>query len=472
MLLSEALERFEPVIGLEVHAQLLTKSKLFCAAENRYDPEKPNHHVDEYCFGLPGVLPVLNREVVAMAIRAGLALHCQVQPKSVWSRKQYFYPDLPKGYQISQYDRPLCEHGHLDVGAKKIRIARIHMEEDAGKNIHVPGAPYSLVDFNRAGVPLIEIVSAPDLRSAQEATAYLKELRSILMALGVCDGNMEEGSFRCDANVSIRPKGDQKLGTRCEIKNVNSFKFIEQAIEYEIARHADILTSGGTVELETRLFDSEKKETRSMRGKEEAHDYRYFPDPDLPVLALDPAWIHELGASLPELPGPKRKRYAGLHVPHDLVETLLDRPEIARYFDEAAAHRPAFAPAIANFVVGAILREPEARTKVSATSLAELVELKESGKVSSTQQKQLFDRLKTGGVLADLLAATGEQISDRGALDQIVDQVLASNQDNVTKYRAGKTQVLNAILGQVMKASGGKANPALVRSILEEKLKA
>jgi aspartyl-tRNA(Asn)/glutamyl-tRNA(Gln) amidotransferase subunit B len=471
--LREALERYEPVIGLEVHAQLLTKSKLFSTSENRYDPEHPNRHVNEYCFGLPGVLPVLNRAAVAMAIRAGLALGCRINSRSVWSRKQYFYPDLPKGYQISQYDQPLCQHGRLEIAGKTIRIARIHMEEDAGKSTHAAGAPWSLVDFNRAGVPLIEIVTEPDLRSAQEATAYLRELRSILMTLDVCDGNMEEGSFRCDANVSIRPRGTEPLGTRCEIKNVNSFKFIEQAIEHEIVRHAQILSRGGRIEQETRLFDSERKETRSMRGKEEAHDYRYLPDPDLPVLSLEESWIDELRAGLPELPPARRRRYLEtLELPHELAETFVERPEIARFFDEAVALRPKLAVEAAHFIAATILREPSTLARVSPETVAELVELKVQGKISSTQQKQLFEKIvRDGAPLAKLLAESGGQISDRGALEQIIDDVLATNPENVAKYRAGKTQVLNAILGQVMKASSGKANPALVRSMLEERLK-
>ncbi len=468
------LEAFEPVIGLEVHAQLLTRTKLFSAVENRYDPERPNRHVSEYCFGLPGVLPVLNREVVALSIKAGLALDCRINLRSVWSRKQYFYPDLPKGYQISQYDRPLCSDGRLEIAGKTIRIVRIHMEEDAGKSTHAAGAPYSLVDFNRAGVPLIEIVSAPDLSSAEEASAYLKELRAILMTLGVCDGNMEEGSFRCDANVSLRPRGTEALGTRCEIKNVNSFRFVEQAIEYEAMRHAEILRNGGRVEQETRLFDSEKKETRSMRSKEEAHDYRYFPDPDLPELAIAPEWIEEIRASLPELPVAKRRRYAAIS--SELPEILLERPELARFFDRALVHRPDASASLATFVTGTLLHELKhgslSEGRLTPETAAELAALRDQGRISSTQQKQLFERIwRDGTPLERLLEETGEQVSDHEALSPLIDDVLSRNQENVAKYRAGKTQVLNAVLGQVMKASKGKANPALVRSMLEERMK-
>ncbi len=332
--LQEALERYEPVIGLEVHAQLRTQTKIFCGIPNRYDPEQPNTFINEYCVGLPGVLPTLNGKAVEMAVRVGLALDCTIHLKSVWSRKQYFYPDLPKGYQISQYNEPLCEHGHLDVEvedqpARRIRIARIHMEEDAGKNIHAEGAPFSLVDYNRAGVPLVEIVTEPDIQSSAEAAQYLRELRSILMTLEVSDGNMEEGSFRCDANVSIRPRGETKLGTRCELKNINSFRFVQQAIDVEILRHAQIVASGGHIVQETRLYDSVKKETRSMRGKADAHDYRYFPDPDLPPLILDPEWVQGLKAELPELPAKKRARYVqALGIPAEHAQAFSEEREV------------------------------------------------------------------------------------------------------------------------------------------------
>jgi aspartyl-tRNA(Asn)/glutamyl-tRNA(Gln) amidotransferase subunit B len=473
------LDRYEPVIGLEVHAQLPTKTKLFTGAPNVYDPEHPNTHVNEYCFGLPGVLPVLNREVVTMSIRAGLALSCRINPRSVWSRKQYFYPDLPKGYQISQYDEPLCEDGHLDVvidgTTKRIGIARIHMEEDAGKSVHGHGG--SKVDFNRAGVPLIEIVSRPDLGSAREASAYLRELRAILMTIGVSDGNMQEGSFRCDANVSIRPRGQRELGTRCEIKNVNSFKFIEQAIDFEIARHATILDAGQRVEQETRLYDSDARETRSMRGKEEAHDYRYFPDPDLPVLEVSSEWIASI--HLPELPAAKRERYVRLGLPREHAETFAAEKAIADYYDAAVARRPERAVAIAHVVKGEVLREIQGdaggivRSMLSAETLADLVDLEAAGRISASQLKKLFTSLwREGGDLLARVAAMGEQVSGAGALEPIVDGVLAENAENVARYKAGKTAVINALVGQVMKATQGRANPAVVKQLLEEKLRA
>lgn len=479
--LAEALARYEVVIGLEVHAQLKTKSKLFSAAANVYDPDHPNAHVLPYCLGLPGVLPVLNQVAIEMAVRAGLALGCTIRERSVWSRKQYFYPDLPKGYQISQYDQPLCEHGHLTiVGAggqeRRIGITRIHVEEDAGKSIHIDGAPFSLVDYNRAGVPLIEIVSEPDLRSAQEASRYLKALRAVLMTLDVCDGNMEEGSFRCDANVSLRPHGATTLGTRCELKNINSFRFVEQAIEFEVVRHARVLGEGGKIELETRLFDHAKKETRSMRSKEEAHDYRYFPDPDLPPVVLAPGFIEAQRATLPELPAAKLQRYLGLGVPLEAAQTFVEERDVARFFDAAVAARPQAALGIAHLVKGEVLRElkdtPEAirEAKLRPEDLAELVVLKDADTISSTQQKKLLGALWRGEALAPLLAAEGGQIDDEVALSAIVDEVLASAPAEVEKYRAGKTQVMGFLVGQAMKKSGGKAKPPLLKALFEKKL--
>jgi aspartyl-tRNA(Asn)/glutamyl-tRNA(Gln) amidotransferase subunit B len=481
--LLEALEVFEPVIGLEVHAQLKSQTKLFCAAPNQYDPDRPNAFVDEYCLGLPGVLPVLNGAAVDMAVRAGLALGCQVHTRSVWSRKQYFYPDLPKGYQISQYDEPICQHGLLEVpmdgtSTKRVGITRIHMEEDAGKNIHVDGAPFSLVDYNRSGVPLIEIVSEPDIRTAQEAAAYLRELRSILMTLEVCDGNMEEGSFRCDANVSIRPRGQAKFGTRCEIKNMNSFRFVEQAIEFEILRHARVITQGGTIHMETRLFDSGRKETRSMRSKEEAHDYRYFPDPDLPPLEIAASHIEALRDRLPELPAAKRKRYVEtLGIPAEHAVSFSEEPDVAAFFDSALLAFPASPVGIANLIKGEVLRElkdaPEGiRTaKLTPKDAAELVRLKETDKISSTQQKKLFGIIwRDGTPLHELLEQEGQQIDDPAALQPLVDKVIDDNPGEVEKYRNGKTNVLGFFVGQVMKLSQGKAKPPLVKELVIKRL--
>jgi aspartyl-tRNA(Asn)/glutamyl-tRNA(Gln) amidotransferase subunit B len=479
--LAEALERYQPVIGLEVHAQLKTKSKIFSEAANAYDPEHPNRYVNEYCVGLPGVLPVLNHAAVEMAIRAGLALGCEIREKSVWSRKQYFYPDLPKGYQISQYDQPLCEHGHLDVpsdgGTRRVRIVRIHMEEDAGKSVHAEGAPYSLVDYNRAGVPLIEIVSGPDLRSAEEASAYLKELRSILMTLDVCDGNMEEGSFRCDANVSIHPRGTEKFGTRCEIKNINSFKFVEQAIEFEILRHARVLAGGGKIEQETRLFDSAKRETRSMRSKEEAHDYRYFPDPDLPPLIVAAEKIEEARRSLPELPAARRERYVKLGIPEEHARAFCEERAVADWFDAAVKTYPEGAVAIAHFVKGEVLRElkdaPDGITaaKMSPADLAELVRLKDADKISSTQQKKLFQEVWSKGTqLKELLEREGSQVDDLSVIEPIVDEVIAKSPKEAAKLREGQQNLMGYFVGQVMKATGGKAKPTLVRDLVTKKI--
>ena len=477
--LSSALQHFDPVIGLEVHAQLATDRKLFSSAPHRYDPDHPNSQVNEYCFGLPGVLPVPSREAVTLSIKAGLALNCRINQRSTWARKQYFYPDLPKGYQISQYEEPICQAGFINIPGNKIGITRIHMEEDAGKSIHVQGASYSLVDLNRAGVPLIEIVSEPDLRSSADAVAYLKELHAILTTIEVCDGNMEQGSFRCDANVSIRPLGQVELGTRCEIKNVNSFRFIEQAIDFEIVRQAKLLKKGTPIEQQTRLFDSVKKETRPMRSKEEANDYRYFPDPDLPPLIVDPDWVDTVRKTLPELPAAKRARFTDLGLPEDQVGLFAADPTLANFVDRAVAHRPGLALGIGNLVAESMLRALHEeggsleQSKLGAETLAELVELREKGRISSTQQKKMFVRLwKESRPLMELLKEMGEQISDPSLLNPVIETVLSNNQDNVDKYRAGKTKVINALLGQVMKALKGKANPALVKKMLEEKMKA
>lgn len=479
--LAEALERYEAVIGLEVHAQLATKSKLFSDAPNRYDPDQPNRFTTAYCFGMPGMLPVVNEAAVDMAIQAGLALGCTINERSVWSRKQYFYPDLPKGYQISQYDEPICEHGGIEIpvddGTRRIRIERIHMEEDAGKSSHVSGAPYSLVDFNRAGVPLIEIVSAPDLRSSGEASAYLRTLRAILVTLGVCDGNMEQGSFRCDANVSIRPRGDEELGTRCELKNINSFRFIEQAIDYEIVRHARVVSGGGAIVQETRLYDSDKRETRSMRGKEDAHDYRYFPDPDLPPLIVEPARIERLREGLPELPAAKLARYTeALGVPQEHAEAFVAEPAVATFFDAAAAHRPEVAAGIANLVKGEVLRllkdDPDAlaSSKLAPEDLAELVALREKDTISSTQQKKIFTKLWEGGSLKALLDAEGGQVDDPSVLRPMLADLFANNPAEVEKLKAGNKKVMSFFVGQVMRQTKGKAKPAVVNQLVNELL--
>jgi aspartyl-tRNA(Asn)/glutamyl-tRNA(Gln) amidotransferase subunit B len=479
--LAEALEHFEPVIGLEVHAQLRTDSKIFCGASTQFIADRPNQNIQSYCIGLPGVLPVINQRAVKMAVRTGLALGCTINGTSSWSRKHYFYPDLPKGYQISQFDLPICEHGTLtfdiDDGQKTVRIGRIHMEEDAGKNTHVEGAPYTLVDYNRAGVPLVEIVSEPDLRSAQEAGQYLRTLRSILTTLEVCDGNMEEGSFRCDANVSIRERGVQTLGVRCEIKNVNSFRYVEQAIEHEILRHARILAEGGTIQQQTRLFDPGRKETRAMRSKEEAHDYRYFPDPDLPPLVVPPEWIEAESASLPELPAAKIERWTTLGVPDEHARVFAEDPPVATYFDRAIEGAHQLAVPIAHLVKTEVLRETKtsgtsmADAPVSPQDLAELVKHREAGKISASQTKKIFNKMWTKKTpLADLLAAEGEQVGDASVLAPLVADLMAKHPKEVIQYREGKTKVISFFMGQVMKATRGKANPKILMPFLQSVL--
>jgi len=481
--LSEVLEHFEPVIGLEVHAQVKTNSKIFCSASTEFTPDAPNKNVQSYCIGLPGVLPVFNRRVIEMAIRAGLALDCKIRKTSIWSRKHYFYPDLPKGYQLTQYDKPICEDGHLEISvgedkSKTIGITRIHMEEDAGKNTHVDGAPFTLVDYNRAGIPLLEIVSEPDIRSAQEAAAYLRSLRSILMTIGVCDGNMEEGSFRCDANVSIRPHGQEALGTRCEIKNINSFRFVQQAITYEIIRHAREISAGKKITQETRLFDSAKKETRSMRSKEDAHDYRYFPDPDLPPLIIPQEWIDKAQAELPELPQAKIERYSALGIVKEQAQTLAEECALARFYDQLLQHAQEHAVALANFVLGDVLRElkeaPESidNIKFPPADLAKLIALKESDKISSTQQKKIFQKMWADGASVDeLMKEEGEQVSDLAVLGPIIDEVLKSNPEQVELLKSGKEKIISYLIGQVMRATKGKAKPPLVQKIIQDKIR-
>lgn len=481
--LEDALERYEPVIGLEVHAQLNTASKLFSGAPNRFDPERPNEAISAYCIGLPGMLPVLNREALEMAVRAGLALGCTVHERSVFARKQYFYPDLPKGYQISQYDQPICTGGGLEVAVegetpRRIELTRIHMEEDAGKSTHVKGAPYSLVDFSRAGVPLIEIVSEPQLRSAAEASAYLKELRELLRFIGVCDGNMERGNFRCDANVSIRPRGQVELGDRVELKNINSFRFVEQAIDLEIVRHARILEAGEKVTQETRLFDPDRKETRSMRSKEEAADYRYFPDPDLPPLEVSDELRAQLKSELPELPAARRERWTrDWGLPEEHARAFSGERALADWFDAAVGDASELAPAIANVVKTEVLRElkdaPEAiaEAKLAPEDLRGLLKARAEGKISNSQVKKLFSKLWAGeGALGALLSAEGEQISDPSVIGALLDELFAAHPGEVEKLRGGNGKIAGFFVGQVMKRTKGKADPSAVNQILREKL--
>ena len=478
---------YEPVIGLEVHAQLLTESKIFCGCSTKFG-QAPNQNTCPVCAGFPGVLPVLNRRVVEFAIRAGLATHCQITRSSILARKNYFYPDLPKGYQISQYELPICADGYIDIAVngaiKRVRLTRIHMEEDAGKNIHDLHGDWSLVDLNRAGVPLLEIVSEPELCSAEEAGSYLRTFRAILQYLEICDGNMEEGSFRCDANVSVRPAGSADLGTKIEIKNLNSFKAVERALDYEIGRQTETLTDGGTLIQETRLWDENREETRAMRSKESAHDYRYFPDPDLLPLVIDEEWIEKIRASLPELPAARKSRFiSGYGLPAYDAELLTSRKDIAGYF-EAAVKAHANAKAVGNWIVGdlfRVLKERKLDERLAITSwpvraeqLAEMVRLIDEGKISGKIAKTVFDAmLDSNRTAREIVAEKGlEQVSDTGSIEDAVEQILAAHTKQVADFRSGNEKIFGFLVGQIMKATQGKANPQKVNEILRQKLTA
>ena len=474
---------WETVIGLEVHAQLATRSKIFSGASTAYGAA-PNTQADLVTLGYPGVLPVLNREAVVMAAKFGLAVHATVAPRSVFARKNYFYPDLPKGYQISQYELPIVQGGHLDIeledgSSKRIGITRAHLEEDAGKSLHENLAGVTGIDLNRAGTPLLEIVSEPDMRSAPEAVNYLRRIHQLVRYLGICDGNMQEGSFRCDANVSVRPRGDSKLGTRTELKNLNSFRFIERAINFEVERQIGVLESGGKIVQETRLYDSERDETRPMRSKEEANDYRYFPDPDLLPVELDAAFMDAVKAAMPELPAVKAARFTsdyGLK-PAD-IEVLTAARETADYF-EAVAADCGDARLAANWVSGelgaALNREglEIQNARVSAAALAGLLKRISDNTVSGKIAKDVFALMwEQGGSADSIIEAKGlKQITDSGAIDAAVTQVLADNADQVEQFRAGKEKVLGFLVGQVMKLTQGKANPGQVNQLLRERLK-
>lgn len=471
---------YEAVIGLEVHVQLATATKLFCSCPTSFG-QAPNSNVCEVCGGMPGALPMLNRQAVHYACLVGLATNCSIHRNSIFARKNYFYPDLPSGYQISQFDLPICEHGHLTVtvdGAeKRIGITRIHMENDAGKNIHAQGENVSYVDLNRAGTPLVEIVSAPDMRSSAEAVAYLKALYGIVTYLGVCDGNMEEGSFRCDANVSIRPVGSTTFGTRTELKNLNSFRNVQRAIDYEIARQQDALADGEEVVQETRLYDATKNITASMRGKEEAHDYRYFPDPDLLPVTITDEEFSRWQQELPELPAARMQRFIAMTgLPEPEAEVLVQSRAMADFFEAAAAK--ADARKVANFILGPLLRELNARSlhvqdcAMTPEALAELVSIVDKGLISAKIANDIFADLMENGAMPEAYVKEKGlvQISDSSALEAAVDKVLADNPAEVEAFRGGKTKLISFFVGQVMRATRGKANPALVNELLAKKL--
>jgi len=474
---------WETVIGLEIHTQLATRSKIFSGASTRYGAE-PNTQACPVDLGLPGVLPVLNAEVVRMAAKFGLATHSTVAPRSVFARKNYFYPDLPKGYQISQYELPIVHDGYLDIEledgtGKRIGITRAHLEEDAGKSLHEDFHGMTGIDLNRAGTPLLEIVSEPDLRSAKEAVAYMKKIHALVRYLGISDGNMQEGSFRCDANVSVRPRGQAEFGTRAELKNINSFRFVEQAINYEVERQITVIEGGGKVMQETRLFDPQKQETRPMRSKEEANDYRYFPDPDLLPVEIDGAFIEAVRAELPELPDAKKARFIGQYELSDYDAAVLTATrELADYYEAAVAAAGGQGKLTANWVMGdlsaALNRDDRdiADSPVSAQALGGLLLRIDDGTISGKLAKQVFEAMWQGeGGADEVIGRKGlRQISDSSAIEGIIDEVLARSAKQIEQYRGGQEKLFGYFVGQVMKATQGKANPQQVNELLKQKL--
>lgn len=477
------MSEYELVVGLEIHAQLLTRSKMFCRCPNDYFAAEPNTLVCPVCLGMPGVLPVINQKAVEYTVMTGLALNCQIPPFAKFDRKNYFYPDLVKSYQISQYDLPLCVEGWLEVetetGPKRLRITRVHLEEDTGKLIHVrkDGEEYSLIDYNRSGVPLMEIVSYPDMRSLEEVKQYVHKLRSILRYLGVSSGDMEKGAMRFEANVSLRRAGESKLGNRVEIKNLNSFRAVLRSIEYEAERQRRILEAGGTVEQETMGWDEDRGVTVPQRSKEEAHDYRYFPEPDLPPLELSREWVESLRARLPELPDAKRERFMReLGLSRYDATLLVEDKDVAAYYEEAVAHgQKSEAKAIANWIIGEMFRlmgETKveiSQVKIAPSSLVELVRLINDGTISSKIAKDVFAEMwETGKSPKQVVVEKGlTQISDTEAIRQVVAQVIANNPQAVADYRSGKEQALRFLVGQVMKETRGRANPAMVNELLK-----
>jgi aspartyl-tRNA(Asn)/glutamyl-tRNA(Gln) amidotransferase subunit B len=479
--------KYEAVIGLEVHAQMLTETKIFCRCSTKFGSE-PNTQTCPVCIGMPGVLPVLNKKALEFTIKTGLAMKCKISSYSRFARKNYFYPDLPKGYQISQYELPVCEHGDVEIvvdsEVKKIGITRIHMEEDAGKNIHesspskAGGGNYSFVDLNRAGVPLMEIVSEPDITRPREAVEYMKKLRAILRYLDVCDGNMEQGSLRCDANVSVRPAGQDGLGVKTEIKNLNSFKFVEKALEYEIERQIKILKEGGKIIQETRLWNSERGITESMRTKEEAHDYRYFPEPDLVPIMAEHQLIDEIKKSLPELPDAKRKRFVSEHgLPEYDADMMTSEKSLADWFEEVV--RLGGQPkAVSNWIMGDLMRllneenKPFEDCSLKPKQLVDMLSLIDKDTISGKIAKTVFEEMyKTGKDAESIVREKGlVQISDAGEIEKIVDDVIAQNSKEVARYRSGEEKLFGFFVGYVMKLTKGKANPQLVNELLKKKL--
>lgn len=485
---------YETVIGLEVHAQLLTESKAFAPVSNRFGAP-PNTNVTPLCLGHPGTLPVPNENLIAFAVMLGLATNCRIAPRSIFARKNYFYPDMPKGYQISQFETPICEGGHVDIELEdgtthRIGLTRIHMEEDAGKSIHDQSPRHTLIDLNRAGTPLLEIVSEPDIRSPQQAGAYMRKIWQLVRYLGICDGNMEEGSLRCDANVSIRPRGQTTYNTRTEIKNLNSFRHVERALAYEVQRQIEVVESGGQVVQQTRLWDPASLTTRQMRTKEEAHDYRYFPEPDIPPVVVSEQMLSEIRASMPELPDQRRKRYIDTYslTPYDATVLTEDRA-MADYFEQVLEHLTektagvdangaSWAKPVANLLITEVRRVLNERTlpfadfPVPADRLAGLVALRQADKISSSAMQTLLDAMLDSEKTAEALAAEKNllQVSDTGFLEPIVEQVLRDHPDEVQRYLSGKHGLIGFFTGQVMKQSRGQANPGMVRQLIEEKI--